>query len=633
MHTRFLLVFLLVFATLAAYAQPLLSPAPKRFVAGESFSLPSSYRLSTSGLSNMRDDPGLVKLQEMLQGRGCRESKDAEFVVELGLISKSKTCQQALAGIASTDHLPDHPEAFFVRLSPSGALVGGRSPRAVYYGLLSLAQWLDASAGSTTGGWLLDWPSLDHRAYMIDSARLMEQKDYYRKMLRILSESRYNVMLWHLTDYPAVTLRFDKHPEPADPNAWTPAEVRELHQLARRFHIDLMPEVELFGHAGGFTRHPRYKQLGEGRGGGSFNPLHPETYRLTGDLVQETAGLFPFALFHAGLDEVNPPTSAEGEAFVKEHGMNRWLTDHIQKIHAQITTEKRRMVMWGDMLLKRPGTAFAMPRDIIIYDWHYYCFEDSPRAVRDYSGQPPETWSYFRQMGFDVVAAPALSCGSYRLWPDYRRINNCVNSATLAAEYGLLGLGVTVWAPARYLPDSIWYSTRLAGDAAWAGRQFARAAADAAFFRDFYGLDLNPQDRRHLDFMLHNTPTQGDLNTLLWVDEDSRKRFLESRSVLLSDRLREAEAAADHFETRLADVKRHRAEYRDFVLVARVLEHLAWRAEHGRRILTDPAAGALREQCRRRNQQLLDALVASWKLSRHGDPSTGQYHDPQPHGF
>ncbi len=633
MKSRLLLTWLILSAAWAAQAAPLLSPAPKRFVGGEAFSMPRAYQVKLSGLSEMRDDPGLEKLGAALQRGGCVASADAPFVVELALNHKSRACKAALDSIASTDHLPAHPEAFFIHLSPAGALVGGNSARAVYYGLLTLAQWMDAPDGQLTGGWLLDWPSLNHRSYMIDSARLMEKKDYYRKMLVYLSEARYNVFLFHFTDFPAITIRFDKHPEPADPNAWTPAEIRELVKLGARYHIDVMPEVELFGHAGGFTRNPKYRELGEGRGGGSFNPQNPETYRFTGDLVRETADMFPFPLFHAGLDEVNNPSSPEGRAYVEKYGMNRWLTDHIQKIYGQVKAADKRMVMWGDMLIKRPGTAFAIPRDTLIYDWHYYSFMDGAREGDYGDFGPPATWGYFRNLGFDVVAAPALACGSYRLWPDYRRVNNCVNSATLAAQYGLEGFAVTVWAPARYIPHALWYATFVTGDAGWAGDHFSRDNADAAFFGDFYGLDFTRQDRRHLDFMLQNTPQQGDLNTLLWVDAASRKRFLDAKSPLLAHRLSQAEAALEHFQSRLSQVTRHREEYQDFVLVAQVLEHLAWRAENGRKLLTDSAADGLRAECKRRNQQLLDALVASWKQSRQTDPSNGKYFDPLPNGF
>jgi hexosaminidase len=601
-----------------AFAQPVFTPNPKQTIFEKNtISMPTTFRFVLKDSRLRGGDPGLEQVRAAFAAKGCHEKKGAMFTVRVGLLSSARDCREVLELAAPRYSLPDHKEACFVTWQKCGVVIGGHSPRALYYGLLTLAQWIESSPmDAVRQGWILDWPSLDHRALMIDLARLMEKKDYYRKMLVFLSEYKYNVLVLHLTDDPTIALRFDSHPEPADPHAWTVDEMKDFVDLAELYHIDLLPEIELFGHARGWTSHPKYEHLGE-PGVPTLSPHQEGTWELIEDLVVESTDIFPYELFHAGLDEVQGPTSKEGKAFVKKHGKGRWLTDHIRRVHEIVSNNDKRLVMWGDMMLHYPEAAYAIPRDAIIYDWHYQHNFDE----RTHPKLPPDSWIKFREMGFDVVAAPAFMCGYYRLWPDYQCFMNVTKTTRMASEYGLMGTAITVWLPTRYLPDSIWYAFAVGGDAAWSGTGFDRAGADAAFFWRYYGLELTEKDRQYLDFLLQYTPMREDLLRLLWFDEGRTKRFLEQGGYRIKDCYEHATMALDHFTQRAAGVERHRKEYEDFLRVARVIQHLAWRERHGREILTDPYADRLRSQCRTHTQRILRNIKASYSAHRHADLS------------
>jgi Glycosyl hydrolase family 20, catalytic domain/Glycosyl hydrolase family 20, domain 2 len=616
--SKVMLVLFLMAGLNTAIASPLFSPQPKRVILKDAFVLSNTFSLHTKGSGLPDDDPGLQRLREVLARRNVSQSRNGAFKITVSRIGKSALCRQRLESVAATEALPGNEEAYFIEMNKDGAVVGGHSERAVYYGLLTLAQWLDSSSDAEVqGGWVLDWPSLQHRSMMLDMARLMEKKSYYEKVMKFLAENKYNVFLLHLTDEPLVTLKFKKHPAPACPYAWTVEEMKDFIALADKYHIDLMPEIELFGHAGGVLRHPDYKQYGEPRGG-SFSPHHPKIYDLMEDFVEETSDIFPYSMLHAGLDEVGGPYSEAGKAFVKEHGKNRWLTDHIRKLHEIITRHNKRMVMWGDMLLKRPGTANAIPRDVLIYDWHYY-YNMGGKVRTARIPTPPESWKIFRELGFDIVSAPSLMAGGHRLWPDYQRLNNSINSATEAAIYGLEGVSITVWAPARFLPESMWYGYALSGNAAWAGSDFERVRAEKAFFHNYFGLELTAADREQLNFLLEYTPTREDILRLLWFDKKRKARYLKSGGDRIKDCLEGAVAAHSYWKRRAGDVKLHRAEFEDMIRVARIIEHMAWREKYGKAILTDPAADKLREQCVQETKAILREIRASWDPHRHWD--------------
>ena len=620
MRVLFLSTFLLVFP-LPGFPQ---APA-KRRLPGPVFSMPGTFSIEDPARALPREDPGLARLGEVLVRKGCSPAEKATFHVKLLLFKEASSLDAESARLGCPERLPRLEEAFFVHLAGEGAEVGSLGRRGLFYGLLALAAWIDGSSPKgIRGGWILDWPSLRHRAYMLDMGRLVERKDYYRKVLRFLAFHRFNTFVLHLSDDPTTALRFKSHPEPADPHAWTPEEMGAFVKLAGKWHVSLLPEVELFGHVGAWVRRPEYRALAE-PGLLTLSPHRPGTYRLIRDLAREAAGIFPGSLFHAGLDEVAGPSSKEGKAFVRKWGKGAWLAAHVIRVHDILGESSKRMVMWGDMLLRYPDAAGRIPRDTLIYDWHYGTSFLSPGAKRN-PRLPPESWVRFRELGFEVAAAPALMNGSHRLWPDQDRLTNTLGSARLAARYGLRGVCVTQWLPQRYLPDSIWLALALSGDACWAGTGFHRERAEKAFFRDFFGLEMGEDDLGALHFLLRRSPLMEDLLRLLWFDRKGADRYLAKGGSRIRRCLKEAEAALGRLQGLSGKVTRHRPEFQEILRVARVIRHLAWREAHGRALLLSASAGALRQECRKRTKAVLEEIRASWAPWRYLD--NRNHHDP-----
>ncbi len=604
---------------------PPVRPAPKRWLAGPAFSLSRTYRVETPGSGLPAGDPGWALLEKALAGKGCKRAGGASFGIELSLFPGPASLDAKLRSLGCHERMPARKEAFFLHLGKGGARAGSLSSRGLYYALLALAGWIRESPGrEIRGGWVLDWPSLEHRAYMLDMGRLVERKEFYRKVLRFLSRRRFNTFVLHLTDDPASALRFPRHPESADPHAWTPGEMKAFVELAGKWHVTLIPEVELFGHAGCWVRRPAYASLAE-PGLPTFSPHRPGTYGLIRDLVGAAARIFPSPFFHAGLDEVSGPSSGEGKAFARKWGKGAWLAAHIVRVHDLLADADKRMIMWGDMLLRYPRGAGRIPRDTLIYDWHYGTSFLRPGA-RKRKSLPPESWVWFREMGFSVVAAPALMNGPYRLWPDRDRLSNTLGTARLAARYGLRGVCVTQWLPQRYLPDSSWFALALAGDACWSGTAFDESRARRAFFRDFFGLEMEKKDLEAIRFLLDRSPLQEDLERLLWFERKGVDRFLARGGYRIRGCLKEAESALARLEGLSKKASRHEPEFGEILRVARVIRHLAWREARGKAILLDPAAEALRKECRKRTAEILREIRDSWRRWRYLD--NRNHHDP-----
>ena len=83
----------------------------------------------------------------------------------------------------------------------------------------------------------------------------------------------------------------------------TPAEIRELGVYARRYHIELVPEQQTFGHLHKALRLEKYNELAEVPYGDVLSPQSEGSYKLIADWYAELAQVFPSTFFHIGADE------------------------------------------------------------------------------------------------------------------------------------------------------------------------------------------------------------------------------------------------------------------------------------------------------------------------------------------
>src|SRR5258708_32276578 len=83
----------------------------------------------------------------------------------------------------------------------------------------------------------------------------------------------------------------------------TPAEIRELVAYARRYHGELVPEQQTFGHLHKALRLEKYAELAETPYGDVLSPQQPGSYKLIPELYKELNELFPSPFFHIGEDE------------------------------------------------------------------------------------------------------------------------------------------------------------------------------------------------------------------------------------------------------------------------------------------------------------------------------------------
>ena len=236
-----------------------------------------------------------------------------------------------------------------------------------------------------------------HRGFMLDVSRHFMPVPEIRRLLAAAAECGVNRMHWHLTDDQGWRLEILKYPRLTETGAfrgdthfggvsetenncgyYTQQEVRELVAFAKSLGIDIIPEIEIPGHASAMLA--AYPETGCRRSrpgrpdaepaaaypyhvrvsGGIFPDLicagRNETLRFLEDILDEIISLFPFPMVHIGGDEalkVHWRRCPDCQNRMREYGLasedelQRWLVLALgEYLHAR----GRETIVWNDVL-------------------------------------------------------------------------------------------------------------------------------------------------------------------------------------------------------------------------------------------------------------------------------------------
>ncbi len=427
-----------------------------------------------------------------------------------------------------------------------------------------------------------------HRGVMLDLARLTERHDYYLGLLPQLKEWGYNLLHLHFSDDQGCALKFPSHPELATPHAYSPAEMRAFCEEARKLGIEVVPEVECFGHTRFITRLKRYRHLNEAPDARSLYSgmcvFHPEAQTLLGDILRDTAEIFQPRLIHAGLDEVNFGTHPVSRKLLKKKKKNELFADHVLWCHEVITELGARMAVWGDHYLsdKEEVIVSRTPRDTLIFDWHYNA---------DYN---PWTMDFFTERGFEVYGAPAIQRSRNRVLSDRENFSNVRRFSAFAHQRrkksrgkkgSVTGMVVTVWCPYRYVPGTIEYPL------AHSGMLFSTAGPEPLdfaldFTRSFWGLTgaVARQTSEALEALYDMSLNKDEYDRIVFGKVFRRPTDAFSRvdQYAAEKRLPVVDECKRVLKQAIPSARRHAGRLRDLVAAAEYLDTLYQFARAGR---------------------------------------------------
>jgi hexosaminidase len=276
-----------------------------------------------------------------------------------------------------------HPQAYRLEISPHGIRAEAATEAGRFYALMTLRQLLRRAGPrrSLPCCAIEDRPDFAVRGVMLDISR-----DRVPTMETILEL----VDLWaglklnQVQLYTEHTFAYTRHRrvwENASP--FTGEEIAVLDAACRERCMELVPNQNSFGHLERFLQHSDYRHLAESPEGcvdfwgnrrphpTSLYPGSPEALKFLCGLYDELLPHFSSRLFHAGMDEVFDLGQGRSREDCARRGTERVYLDFLLQVYQEVRLRGRRMLFWGDMMLRAPELLPELPRDIIAAVWGY----------------------------------------------------------------------------------------------------------------------------------------------------------------------------------------------------------------------------------------------------------------------
>jgi hexosaminidase len=189
--------------------------------------------------------------------------------------------------------------------------ISARTPRGAFYATRTLLQLLSRDRRLPAGE-ICDWPDYPERGLMVDVGRKYFTIDWLRQRVKEIAFVKLNTLHLHLTDDSAFRIESASHPElnQGVSALYSKSELRELTAFAAKYHVTIIPEIELPAHSGGILKfHPELvlRPPTNGTYYGAFDISVPGTYALVSDILNEYLDLFPGPYWHTGTDEYLAP--------------------------------------------------------------------------------------------------------------------------------------------------------------------------------------------------------------------------------------------------------------------------------------------------------------------------------------
>lgn len=286
-------------------------------------------------------------------------------------------------------------EGYTLSVSDGAIEIKGGSSRGAFYGLQTLRQVI---LQCYEGGKVVipamrieDAPFFAYRGMMLDVCRHFRDVAEVKRYIDILSMHKLNTFHWHLTDDQGWRIAVDKYPLLTTIGAeraqtvvghartskeydgkpygkgmfYTREQIKEVVDYAAARYIDIIPEIEMPGHA--LAALAAYPQLGctgkEYKVSPTFGVFDDvfcagkeETFRFFEEVLSEVIGLFPYKYIHIGGDEC-PKTRwkecplcqqrIKDNALADEHELQSYFMKRIEKF---VDSKGRSIIGWEEIL-------------------------------------------------------------------------------------------------------------------------------------------------------------------------------------------------------------------------------------------------------------------------------------------
>jgi len=350
-------------------------------------------------------------------------ARETSFLQEYILESSGLQCSKKGSGISLEidSNLPT--EGYCLEVTENGVKISGGSAAGVFYGVQTLRKSLPKGKFSEVelpAVKIEDSPLYEWRGLMLDCARHFFTVDFVKEYIDLMALHNMNRFHWHLTDDQGWRIPIKGLPELVKKGSqrsgtvvgnnsdvddetpyggyYTRAQIKEIIKYAAERHIEVIPEIDVPGHASAILA--CYPELGctggpykVGHKWGVYNDVlcigNPKTTEVVKKILSEVMDIFLSQYIHIGGDET--PTvrwEACSKCEAVSLGEGESLQGHFtREIAAFVESKGKRIIGWDEML------GSGIDKSAVIMSWR---------------GTTPGEKA--AQMGHDVIMTPLTHC-------------------------------------------------------------------------------------------------------------------------------------------------------------------------------------------------------------------------------
>jgi hexosaminidase len=305
-------------------------------------------------------------------------------------------------------------EGYSLDVTPQRITLRAARPAGLFYGIQTLRQLLPPTVYKSSPAeirqfpvpcvLITDSPRFAWRGLMLDTVRHFMPKDEIKKLIAAMAVHKLNSLQLHLTDDQGWRIEIKKYPKLTEVGAWrnetivgrgkekpprfdgqrhggfyTQDDLRELVAFARRHHINIVPEIEMPGHAAAalaaypelscFPDRPHEVWTRWGINPDIFNP-DDRTIAFLQDVLVEVMDIFPSQFIHIGGDEAVKDywkqcplvqQRIRDLGLADEEQLQNWF---IRQMDVFLTQHGRRLIGWDEILQT------GLSQEATIMNWH-----------------------------------------------------------------------------------------------------------------------------------------------------------------------------------------------------------------------------------------------------------------------
>ncbi len=281
--------------------------------------------------------------------------------------------------------------AYTLQVKKDQVFIAGDNETGTFYGVQTLLQLLPVEKSATLTipfVHIKDYPRFQYRGLHLDVGRHFFPVDFVKRYIDYIALHKMNYFHWHLTEDQGWRIEIKKYPQLTEVGSYrngtiigrypgkgndniryggfyTQEEVKEIVAYAAKRYVEVIPEIEMPGHASaaltaypylGCTGGPYKVQETWGVFNDVFCAGNDTVFNFLQDVLDEVMPLFPSKYVHIGGDEC-PKESwkrcAQCQQRIKDHGLKdeHGLQSYfIQRMEKYINGKGKTIIGWDEIL-------------------------------------------------------------------------------------------------------------------------------------------------------------------------------------------------------------------------------------------------------------------------------------------